>query len=374
MKNIALIRESVCELGGTERVMINLSNGLSEYFNCFIITLFQDKRIPFQIDNNISLFNLYSHRRKLRFIVFDSVKKIGKFVKKQNIDTLIVIGRSSSVIPLLVKIFYGIKIIYCEHGMMPAIYYKFTIKEKIYNYIFSKMIKLFSDKIVLLNKNMQYIYQKQYKINSDQLRYIYNFIDTKYILDKETYEINSRKIISVGRINCSKGYEYLIEVAAIVIKKHPEWQWHIYGEGEEKYKNKLKKIVSSYKLDKNIIFMGTLNNIEKIYHQYSFFVLTSRHEGMPMVLLEAKGSHLPIVSFDIETGPSDIIRDNIDGFLVKPFDIDDMSNKICQLIENLSLRQQFSNNAHGNLDKFKKETVIKQWINLIEEVGNYNAK
>ena len=98
-------------------------------------------------------------------------------------------------------------------------------------------------------------------------------------------------------------------------------------------------------------------------------VMTSRHEGLPMVLLEAKAKKLPLVSFDIETGPSEIIRDNVDGFLVSPFDINAMSEKICKLIENPELRQRFSDNAYGNIDKFKKETIVAKWINLIDREG-----
>lgn len=82
--------------------------------------------------------------------------------------------------------------------------------------------------------------------------------------------------------------------------------------------------------------------------------------------MKLKLKKLPIVSFDINSGPSDIVRNGIDGFLVKPFDCNMMADRINELIENPELRQKFSDNAHGNIDKFSKEKIIKQWCDLID--------
>jgi len=87
-----------------------------------------------------------------------------------------------------------------------------------------------------------------------------------------------------------------------------------------------------------------------------------------MVLLEGKAKNLPLVSFDIDSGPSDIIRDGVDGFLVPPFDTQAMADKICLLIEDVELRKRFSANARGNLDKFSKDRIMKQWVELIESM------
>ena len=96
--------------------------------------------------------------------------------------------------------------------------------------------------------------------------------------------------------------------------------------------------------------------------------MTSRREGLGMVLLEAKAKKLPLVSFDIHAGPSDIIRDGIDGYLVPPFDTDAMAEKICYLIEHPEARKDFSNHAYGNIDKFRKETILEKWKKLIGEM------
>ena len=87
-----------------------------------------------------------------------------------------------------------------------------------------------------------------------------------------------------------------------------------------------------------------------------------------MVLLEAKSYGLPIVSFDIQTGPGDIVRDGVNGYLVKSGNTDAMAEKICQLIENAELRKQFSDNAALDMDKFDEERIVGQWEKLISSL------
>ena len=94
--------------------------------------------------------------------------------------------------------------------------------------------------------------------------------------------------------------------------------------------------------------------------------MTSYFEGLPLVLLEAQQYKLPIVSFNCPTGPSEIIRDNVNGFLIENYNVDLMVEKLSLLIENEELRKSFSDNALLDIDKFSRSRIIKQWLNLIE--------
>ena len=96
--------------------------------------------------------------------------------------------------------------------------------------------------------------------------------------------------------------------------------------------------------------------------------MTSRYEGLPLVLLEAKQYGLPIVSFNCPTGPSEIVIDGENGYLINDFDIEEMSNRIIELIKNEKLREDFSKNSMKDTDKFNKDKILKQWIDLIEEL------
>ena len=155
----------------------------------------------------------------------------------------------------------------------------------------------------------------------------------------------------------------LVQIANLVFKKHPDWSWDIYGEGGER--DNLQKLIEDNRLQNHVFLKGYASNINELYSQYSFFVLTSRAEGMGMVLIEAQKSGLPVVSFDIKCGPSDVITDGINGYLVEPFRIDDMANKINCLIENDELRERFFSNSEINLSKFDTDYIVNEWISML---------
>jgi glycosyltransferase involved in cell wall biosynthesis len=121
-------------------------------------------------------------------------------------------------------------------------------------------------------------------------------------------------------------------------------------------------------LQDKVILKGQTTDMPAAYKEASMFVLTSLQESFGMVLVEAKAHKLPLLSFDVEAGPGEIIRDGVNGYLIPPYDTEIMAGKICTLIENPSLRQRFSDESHLDLDKFDKNTIISAWSNLLNAI------
>ena len=96
--------------------------------------------------------------------------------------------------------------------------------------------------------------------------------------------------------------------------------------------------------------------------------MSSRFEGLPMVLLEAKSCGLPIVSFDCPEGPSEVIEDSKDGFLCKPENTDDLAEKLKILMSDEKLREQFGKTAYVNSKPFSTENIAKRWKQLLERI------
>lgn len=134
--------------------------------------------------------------------------------------------------------------------------------------------------------------------------------------------------------------------------------------------NEIKEKIIKYNLRDNVILKGAINPIlvYNQYNNYAMFVLTSYREGLPLTLLEAKANKIPIVSFDIETGPNEIVENNVNGFLIEKYNIKEMAIRIDELLKNKDLRQKFSNNAYKNINKFRQDTIINEWINLINSI------
>ena len=86
------------------------------------------------------------------------------------------------------------------------------------------------------------------------------------------------------------------------------------------------------------------------------------------MLLEAQEARLPIVSFDCPTGPSEIVEDNENGFLVPTYNIEEMTQKILKLMEEKETRKRFSDKTQKNIENFSKRNIIKKWKDIIDTI------
>ena len=176
----------------------------------------------------------------------------------------------------------------------------------------------------------------------------------------------NKQVIFVGRLNEQKGLEYLVDTWAKVNLKHPDWVLHMYGEGEQK--QLLSQMIEEAGLERVIISHPPTSMIKEKYLESSMFLLTSRFEGLPMVILEAMACGLPVVSFDCPYGPADMIKDGEDGFLVEYLNTDEAAQRVCQLIENPELRKTMGMQARVNVQRYNRDVVMKQWTDLFESL------
>lgn len=195
------------------------------------------------------------------------------------------------------------------------------------------------------------------------LHVIPNFIEEKA---KEAAPLNSKEVIAVGRLNYQKGYDRMISIWKKVNEKYPEWKLRIYGNGE--LKEELQDQIDKQGLSTCVELMSPVNDIYQRLLMSSIYIMTSRYEGLPMVLLEAMACGLPIVSFNCPCGPTDLLESSNAGFLVKDNDIDDFANKIISLIENKHQRERIGAAAYRYADNFTADIVINQWLSLFEDL------
>ena len=113
---------------------------------------------------------------------------------------------------------------------------------------------------------------------------------------------------------------------------------------------------------------GSLFNVKDEYLDSSIFVLPSRSEGFGLVVIEAMSCGLPVISFDCDNGPRNIILNGQNGYLVPPFDINEYADRIIQLIQNEELRLQMGKNAQHSSHKYDIDTIAIQWKKLFDEL------
>jgi len=183
-----------------------------------------------------------------------------------------------------------------------------------------------------------------------------------------TSPCTNKKIISVGRLVEQKSYERLIEAWSAIASKYPDWQVHIYGDGE--LRAQLIKEVDKRNVGKSLFLMPPTKHIEEKYLNSSFFVMSSKFEGLPLVLLEAMRCGLPCVSFDCPYGPRELIKDGYNGILVENGNIKALTEAIERLINNEKERIEMGKNAYAFSDQFSFDNIMKKWEKLFHETLN----
>lgn len=175
----------------------------------------------------------------------------------------------------------------------------------------------------------------------------------------------SKQVIAVGRYMPQKGFDRLIPAWKMVSERHPDWVLKIYGDG---MREELQAQIDSLGITSSCLLEHTAPNIIDKYCESSLFVLSSRFEGMPMVIGEAMACGLPVVSFTCPCGPRDIIRDGEDGYLVENGNIKQLAEKINLFIEKPEIRIKMGQQARINIERFKIEAIAQQWKQLFESI------
>jgi len=357
VKKIYFVINDVTMPGGTSRVTLNLYNELkqrySDKYTISIISSSVTRRSKLLVDNIIDLGLESPHKLskfKKIFWYVEFIWKINKFLKKESPDIVIGIGVLFNLcLSLYLKKSY--KIFGAEHS-----YYGNNHKGIIF---LRKLLYHRLDKIISLTK----VDESEYKQFHNNVVTIPNF--TNFYDNKKYSTLNYKNLLFIGRFTTVKGVDILLDLMIDFFKKNSDWKLLMYGEGPIKQKI-IDKIIFE-KLEKNIIINEPIDNIEIAFLKSSIYVMTSRSEGFPMVLLEAKVFGLPIVSFDCPTGPSEIIHNNEDGFLIPRNDNQIFLEKLSLLANNFELREEMGKKAIENVKEFYPDKIMQQWEKILDE-------
>lgn len=181
---------------------------------------------------------------------------------------------------------------------------------------------------------------------------------------KKYADVSRKRIMAVGRLDYQKGFDRLIE-AWRMVQQHPEfqdWQLDIFGQGE--WKEMLQGRVQQYGLQDSLHINAPTKQIGEEYANSSMLVMSSNYEGFPMVMIEAMACGLPVVSFDFQCGPKDIIRHGVNGLLVKNGDIQGLADAMMTLMGDEVLRKQMSLEARMVTETYSEEKVMGKWVSL----------
>ncbi|MFI3287315.1 MAG: glycosyltransferase family 4 protein [Rikenellaceae bacterium] len=368
--------------GGTARVVAQKASYFADvldYSVHIIVSKQGSSPIDYNFSNKISIHFMDKELAfrsprvpGLRFYLFlrNARRKYSKLIEEISPDIVTVVGPffEDLIIPKICKK-QNIISIREFHFAIKANAYLTTcykdrcrrLKLKLQQFISTKQMYKYNCLVILTNSDLK----EHRSSNATRIEVIPN-VSSIGIIDKMP-NLDSKQVISVGSMRSNvKRFDMQIRIWKEFLKKHPDWTLHIYGDGIEM--QRLRDLVEELDLISNVFLHGSTSHIGVKYLESSIYLSTSIAEGMPMTILEATEAGLPVVSIDCPCGPSDIIKENVTGYLVKEGDFDILLSRLDLLATNLELRRIMSKNAKIEAVKYFPSEIMPQWVELYESL------
>ncbi|GAA3443185.1 glycosyltransferase family 4 protein [Planomonospora venezuelensis] len=186
------------------------------------------------------------------------------------------------------------------------------------------------------------------------------------ILGRRLSRHENRVVAAAGRLVAQKGFDLLVPAFGQVVRDHPDWRLRIYGTGQKQ--DELHALIEEHGLRESVTLMGQSDRLGEELAEASLYALSSRFEGLPMVMIEAMSHALPVVAFDCPTGPGEVLTHEVDGLLVPPGDVDAFAGALGRLVADRELRGRMGAAALATVREYAPERVMPLWENLFAEL------
>ena len=359
--------------GGTERVTVNLASLFAtKGYEVTIVSYYHGKKVStYRPSSDVKLKFLLNQScfdsghalsRLKRFVqAFFAVRK---FVKSEckSMDSVIISQNffSNALIWLSGA---ASRTIGCEH-------FKYDVYPALIRFVRNCIYRRFKHIVCLTDRDSKRFSRH---LRENQVLTIPNMVVSN---DSVEVDISSKTMIAVGRLAPQKGFDMLVHAMKQVVQKHGDWTVNIFGEGEQK--GELEGLIKDFGLEENISLKGYSKDLVQEFSQSSFFVLSSRFEGFPLVLVEALGLGMPCVAFDCPEGPSVLLEAG--GGILVPFDkgcrfsnsvgfkknVENLSKSILYMIENPDYRRECIKHRDVIRRELSPEVICQKWMKLFE--------
>ncbi|MBM7539781.1 glycosyltransferase [Amphibacillus cookii] len=353
--------------GGAERVCVTIVNGLINlgYDVRLVVLGLKDNDYKKHLNDKVTFKNLNkNHSRKAIFSIY-------KYCKKECPQKILVFNHQLAIILMILKFFMrnelkvvsrNINTLSMKSKKEKSLWHKYIV-----NIIIKKLYKNV-DMVIAQSIGMKEDLVSNYNFPKEKVVVINNPVNqifeekTNLKLETISESQNGKEILFVGRLVEQKGLSYLIEAFQMSLKTIPDLTLRIVGDGP--LESSLKKEIKKLGMEDSVIFTGFSNDIKRYYLNTNLTVLSSLFEGFPNVLIESISLGTPVVAFDCPSGPSEIIIDDINGYLSEYLNTTDLSTKI-----NKALNKTWDiNKIKESGRRFSSEYVVKKYAKELGRV------
>jgi len=367
-KNLIIFIPFIGE-GGVEKNLFIISNFLAKkFYNVKICTISINKKKKF--NKNIKFIGPkknYFFKLNIRIKYLIALFYLFKFLLKEK-NSVVLSFQANVYCVILCKIL-KIKIIARSNSSPLGWYHNFLKK------IFYKKIISYANSVIVNSYEFKKQMEKNFNIKTNC---IYNPLDKKKIFEKlkfskkdNFFRVNKKivKLVNMGRFTDQKDQITILK-ASKILKKFIDFRLLIIGKGVEK--SKLVKFIDQNQLNENVKIKNFTSNPYGIIKQSDFFILSSKYEGLPNVLLEAAYLKKCIISTNCPTGPKEILLNGKGGLFFKIGNPYDLVKKILYAINNKKIMKQKTMKTYKSLSKYDYNQNLKKYYNLILNVSNEN--
>ncbi|NJB35368.1 glycosyltransferase family 4 protein [Croceivirga sp. JEA036] len=361
-KNIAFIISSMTP-GGAERVVSILANNLTYKYNVFLYSL-DNKQSFYKLNKNVKYINLLKdglqQSNSIMTAIFNNrkiIQNITKQLNKDKIDVCVSFMTETNILSIIASKFCKIPIIISERNN------PFEEAKKLNKFwkILKRFVYPWCNFLVVQTVDIKNFYLK--KIENSKLIIIQNPLNPEF--NEELVNKREKTILTVGRLTPQKNQEFLLRVFAKI--NNLNWRLVIIGSGE--LLNSLKELSKKLNIENNVLFLGKKKNVEDYYTKAGIFAFSSHYEGFPNALAEALYFKLPCISFNCPTGPSELIKENVNGYLIEMGDFDGYYNKLKHMMENPETCNRLSEASRKSVEHLNVINITKKWTNIIENAS-----
>lgn len=355
-RKVLLITPSI-DMGGMQRAMTNLANGLVEIgVEVEMFALFRNSHF-YELNDSISFSENPKNTSKQNPIVrlISVLKEIRNAAKKSSSKIIVSYGRYYSALVMLATLGLKKEIYISDRASLD---YRDTFVPDFITRVICKYLKP-TGIIAQTSKSAEYQLQR-FNDRTLPIRVIPNAVN---VLATDQNVEREKIVLAVGRFGDPlKGFDRLIEIWGKT--RREEWRL-VFAGGSEEESPEYAKRARELGCYESIDFLGKVNNIGQWYARSSIFVIPSRSEGFPNALAEAMCAGLCCISFDFNSGPRDIIEDGENGIIVPDGDVDALAGALSEMIRNKNERLRLGNNALKLKNELRKDKICTRVADFI---------
>lgn len=367
---VLYVFRSLAYWGGIERILVDKMNNLVSMYGYEVYMLTTDQGchpVPYQLDRRVLLKDLgiklhqqYRYHGIKRGLILCKLlrlykQRLSKELVKINPDVIVCTTSNYWDVNILAKIKGETPLVVECHSI-----YKQTIglkglKGLFSDYLYKKGLS-HAQTIVTLTEKDASDWRQIHKC----VKVIPNMV---HLNEGEVSSLQNKHVIWVGRFDYQKRPMEAIKIWQMVYPKHPDWHLDIYGDGEQK--KRIEEI--THKLGMNIHVHQPTAFIFDCYRESSILISTSLFEPFGLVLVESMSCGLPIVAYDSSFGPSSIINNGENGYIVENFRPDLFADRLDLLMSNLALRKRMGEKSSKSVKRFLADVIMPMWNKILNE-------